>query len=235
MPATLTTLPVLFVIILLALADQTILLRSIVQEGNPLGLAILFIPLFSPAIVASMVYLANGKWINLGTGRTNALALILAGGMGLFVPLNYFVLQVGVFAVVLTWRRMRRRPRWRLFVVTAVISVALFTLGVVSQWKWDRIDHFPRTAVGRIVDGLTRMNIEDRSGGRSVLVISVNDAYAIVASREYPPTVETVSLDVLENGHICQLEPNWNQVSLVRHLFGGKAGLANSAAPCLDH
>lgn len=100
MPATLTTLPILFIILLLALTDQTVLLRSIVQEGNPVGLAILFIPLFSPTIVASLVYFAKARgWIQLGARWTNILALVPAGGIGLFVPLNYLGLQVGVFAI----------------------------------------------------------------------------------------------------------------------------------------
>jgi hypothetical protein len=76
MPATLTTLPILFVILLLALTDQTVLLRSIVQEGNPLGLAILFVPLFSPTIVASLVYFAKARgWIHFSATWTNVLAL----------------------------------------------------------------------------------------------------------------------------------------------------------------
>ncbi|WP_045741055.1 hypothetical protein [Actinoplanes rectilineatus] len=100
MPATLTTLPVPFVILLLTLTDQTVLLRSIVQEGNPAGLVIQLIPLFSPAIVASLVYFAKARgWIRLNTGSTNLLALAPAAVIGLFVPLNYLGLQVGVFAV----------------------------------------------------------------------------------------------------------------------------------------
>ena len=236
MPAALTTLPVLFVIILLALTDQTVLLRSIVQEGNPLGLAILFIPLFSPTIVASLIYLAKARgWISLNVRWTNVLALVAAGSLGLFVPLNYLGLQIGVFAVILTWLRVRHRSmRWRATALTLAVSAAVFGLGAVAQWKWSRIDHLPRTAVGRVVDGLTRMNVHDRDGGRSVLVISVNDAYAIVASQGYPPRVETVRLEVLQEGSICQLKPNWNQISLFRHWAGGTTELAKFTEFCLD-
>lgn len=236
MPATLTTLPILFVILLLALTDQTVLLRSIVEEGNPVGLAILIIPLFSPTIVASFVYFAKARgWIHLSTRWTNILALALAGGLGLFVPLNYLGLQVGVFAISLTWLRVRhRRMRWRVTLLALVAVGSLVGLGTVAQWRWDRVDHLPRVAVGRIVDGLTRMNVDDRPGGRSVLVISVNDAYAIVASRDYPPKVETISLETLQKGRICQLKPRWNQVSLIRHLTGGANELANSTEVCIN-
>ncbi|MDG4829991.1 hypothetical protein O7627_11845 [Solwaraspora sp. WMMD1047] len=236
MPATLTTLPILVVILLLALTDQTILLRSIVQEGNPLGLAVQFMPLFSPTIVASLVYFAKARgWLRLSAGWTNLLALVPAGLLGLFVPLNYLGLQLVVFGVSLTWLRVRhRRPRWRIVVLALVITGSLAGLGAVAEWRWRRIDHFPRVAVGRIVDGLTRMNVDDRPQSRSVLVISVNDAYALVASQSYPPTVEAIPVETLQKGRVCQLKPRWNQVSLIRHLTGGADELANSVEVCMN-
>lgn len=236
MPAALTTLPILFVIMMLALTDQTILLRSIVQEGNPVGLAILFIPLFSPSIVASLVYFAKTRgWIRLTARWANILALTPAGFLGLFVPLNYLGLQVGVFALSLIWLRVRHRDRiWRLSILGMAATIIITGLGEVSEWKWRRVDHLSRTAVGRIVDGLTRLNIDDQPGGRSVLVISVNDAYAIVASREYPPTVGTVPLEVLERGRLCQVPPRWNQVGLIRHMTGSADELANHTEICID-
>ncbi|MDG4773711.1 hypothetical protein [Solwaraspora sp. WMMD792] len=236
MPATLTTLPILVVILLLALTDQTVLLRSIVQEGNPLGLVALFIPLFSPVIVASLVYFAKVRgWLRLSAGWTNVLALVPAGVLGLFVPLNYLGLQLVVFGVSLTWLRVRhRRSRWRIVVLALVITGSLAGLGAVAEWKWPWTDHLPRVAVGRIVDGLTRMNVHDRPQSRSVLVISVNDAYALVASQGYPPTVETISLETLQEGRVCQLKPRWNQVSLIRHLTGGADKLANSVEVCMS-
>ena len=236
MPAALTTLPILFVILMLALTDQTVLLRSIVQEGNPLGLTLLLIPLFSPAIVASLGYFAKARgWLRLSAKWTNVLALAPAGALGLFVPLNYLGLQAGVFLVSLTWLRVRHhRRRWQVTLLTLVIAGSLLAVGAVAQWRWTRLDQLPRVAVGRLVDGLTRMNIDDRPGGRSVLVISVNDAYAIVATRDYPPRVETLPLDTLQRGRICQLEPRWNQVSLLRHWFGGPAGRANGTEACID-
>jgi hypothetical protein len=236
MPATLTTLPILFVILLLALTDQTVLLRSIVQEGNPVGLAISFIPLFSPTIVASLVYFAKARgWTRLSARSTNILALVPAGGIGLFVPINYLGLQVGVFAISLTWLRVRHhRMRWRVTLLALVAAGSLVGLGAVAQWRWGRVDHLPRVAVGRLVDGLTRMNVDDRPGGRAVLVISVNDAYAIVASQGYPPRVESISPEILQSGRICQLKPRWNQVSLIGHLTGGSTELANSTEVCIN-
>ncbi|MEV4693530.1 hypothetical protein ACFWDK_28430 [Micromonospora chalcea] len=61
MPAVLTALPLLLVLLLLSLTDQHVLLRSVVQEGNPLGLTALLLPLFLPTIAASLVYLARQR------------------------------------------------------------------------------------------------------------------------------------------------------------------------------
>jgi hypothetical protein len=102
MPATLTALPVLLVIVLLSMTGQTVLLRSIVQEGNPLGLVLLLLPLFLPTIAAATVYLARARgWIRCSRSTANIAAGALATGLALFVPVNYVLLQILVFAASL--------------------------------------------------------------------------------------------------------------------------------------
>jgi hypothetical protein len=230
MPAMIATLPILAVILLFALSDQPVLLRAILYEGNAIALAASFLPLFMPTIAALSIYLAAERgWLSRSPVATTRLAMMAAGSLALFVPLNYLFLQAGALTVGLVWRRVRRRSkRTRVVAVSFAALTMIATIGSIAEWKWSQLDHLPRTLIGRALDGITRVNIgEDEK--RSVLVISVNDAYAIVASRDYPPQVEAIPLKLLETAELCQIPPNWNQRSVMNHLMGEAV---SSAQPC---
>ncbi|MBM0257286.1 hypothetical protein [Micromonospora sp. 4G55] len=110
------------------MTGQTVLLRSIMQEGNALGLTALLLPLFLPTIAASFVYLARQRgWLDWSLPATNWLAGGLAAGFAIFVPLNYLGLQFAAFAVSLGWIRLGRRlacHRRRIAVVAIIVLAA---------------------------------------------------------------------------------------------------------------
>jgi hypothetical protein len=238
MPAALAAGPILVVLLLLSLTGQTVLLRSIVQEGNPLGLVALMTPLFLPTIAAFVVYAARARgWLDLDVKDTNWLAVGAATGFALFVPLVYVGLQLGAFFVGLLWftvlRRKLIRHRQSLAIVAVVAIAVLLAMEGVAEHAWPRYS-VSRLTVGRMLDGLTRMNIT-HGDERSVLVISVNDAYAIVASQGYPPVVESMPAEELKKGEICQLESRYDQLSIVRivgTLLSKKKGTPNKVAIC---
>ncbi|WP_154942978.1 hypothetical protein [Micromonospora palomenae] len=218
MPAVLTAAPLLLVLLLLSLTGQNVLLRSILQEGNALGLTALLLPLFLPTIAASLVYLARHRgWLGWSVPATNWLAGGLAAGFAIFVPLTYLLLQLGAFVVSLGWIMLRRRlarHRKRIAVVAIIVLAACIVEEGLAESAWPRYS-LSRIAVGRVVDGLTRMNIGDagKKTERSVLVVSVNDGYAIVASTGYPPKVESMAPSELAAGRLCQLKPRGSQLS----------------------
>ncbi|MEV0157223.1 hypothetical protein AB0H57_26330 [Micromonospora sp. NPDC050686] len=205
MPAVLTALPLLLVLLLLSLTGQHALLRSIVQEGNPLGLTALLLPLFLPTIAASLVYLARQRgWLGWTLRATNWAAAGLAAGFAIFVPLNYLLLQLIAFLVSLGWiwgRRRLARHRRGIAIVAIIVLAALVVEEGLAESGWPRYS-LSRIAVGRVVDGLTRMNLgnTDAKPKRSVLVVSVNDGYAIVASTGYPPRMESMAPSELAGG-----------------------------------
>ncbi|MFC4148004.1 hypothetical protein ACFO0M_17245 [Micromonospora mangrovi] len=219
MPAVLTALPLLLVLLLLSLTGQHVLLRSIVQEGNPLGLTALLLPLFLPTGAASLVYLARQRgWLDWTLRATNWAATGLAAGFAIFVPLNYLLLQLIAFLASLGWiwgRRRLVRHRRGIAIVAITVLAALVVEEGLAESGWPRYS-LSRIAVGRVADGLTRMNLgsTDAKPKRSVLVVSVNDGYAIVASTGYPPRMESVAPSELAGGRICQLRPRGMQLSL---------------------
>ncbi|MFG3577840.1 hypothetical protein [Micromonospora chersina] len=219
MPAVLTALPLLLVLLLLSLTGQHVLLRSILQEGNPLGLTALLLPLFLPTIAASLVYLARQRgWLGWTRRATNWAAAGLAAGFAIFVPMNYLLLQLIAFLVSLGWiwaRRRLARHRRGIAIVAIVMLAALVVEEGLAESGWPRYS-LSRIAVGRVVDGLTRLNLEDADAKteRSVLVVSVNDGYAIVASTGYPPRMESMAPSELAGGRICQLRLRGMQLSL---------------------
>ncbi|MEU8130305.1 hypothetical protein AB0B68_24065 [Micromonospora sp. NPDC049049] len=218
MPAVLTALPLLLVLLLLSMTGQHVLLRSIVQEGNPLGLTALLLPLFLPTIAASLVYLARQRgWLGWTLRATNWAAAGLAAGFAIFVPMNYLLLQLVVFLVSLGWiwaRRRLARHRPGIAIVAITLLAALVVEEGLAASGWPRYS-LSRIAVGRVVDGLTRMNLDDANAKpeRSVLVVSVNDGYAIVASAGYPPRMESMAPSKLASGRICQRRPRGMQLS----------------------
>lgn len=242
MPAVLTALPLLLVLLLLSLTGQHVLLRSIVQEGKPLGLTALLLPLFLPTIAASLVYLARQRgWLGWTLRATNWAAAGLAAGFAIFVPLNYLLLQFIAFLVSLGWIWARRRlapHRQGIAIVAIIVLAALVVEEGLAESGWPRYS-LSRVAVGRVVDGLTRMNLEDAGTKteRSVLVVSVNDGYAIVASTGYPPRIESMAPSELAGGRICQLRPRGMQLSPFQWI--GRVVSANRRTPpaaeyCVD-
>jgi hypothetical protein len=221
MPAMLASAPILAIILLLSLTNQGLLLRSILYEGNPLALLASLLPLFFPTLAVAGVRLAKARgWLRWSVRASNRLAIVLATSLTFLVPLNYVALQLATLVIAAASRAILRsglKRHWSAVSIAAITLAAIAAIGAVAGWNPREVDRLPRSVVGRVVDGFTRMNIDDREGGRSVLVISVNDAYAIVATRDYPPRIESIPAETLKSGQLCQLEPRWNQRSLASY------------------
>ncbi|MEU7590117.1 hypothetical protein AB0A95_27950 [Micromonospora sp. NPDC049230] len=83
------------------------------------------------------------------------------------------------------------------------------------------------------------MNLGDAAAKteRSVLVVSVNDGYAIVASTGYPPRMESMAPSGLAVGRICQLRSRGMRLSPFQWI--GRVVSANRRTPpvaeyCVD-
>lgn len=147
--------------------------------------------------------------------------------------MNYLLLQLVAFLVSLGWiwaRRRLSRHRQGIAIVAIIVLAALVVEEGLAESGWPRYS-LSRIAVGRVVDGLTRMNLGDVGAKteRSVLVVSVNNGYAIVASTGYPPKMESMAPSELAGGRICQLRPRGMQLSPYQWI--GRVVPANHRTP----
>lgn len=217
-PATLASIPVIVLVFVLGLSDQPALTHAILQDGKPLSLITPLAPLFLPTIAVVFVYMAKRRgWMKWVTHKTNSVALTLGIGLSAFVPLNYLLLQAAATMITLSviLGRHRRWGRARKIVVVALqLALVAVLIASVSAWKVSQLDYFSRVATGRVLEGLSRINVIDGQGERSLLIIGVvGNNYAVVATSGYPSRIEHVHPSVIANGKPCQVLPNWNQRS----------------------
>lgn len=211
--------PPLIIVLTFGVLDQPAILRALLQQGNLVILAIALIPLILPLLGAVFTYSGLRKWSSWTARRAGWTAIAVGSTLSIFVPLNYVAPQLGVLSLAFAMVAIKRRR----FRTTAVALIALLTITattIVLTSRDQRFassparDYFQRITVGRLLDGLVRLNIDDGSTQRSVMLVGTTDDYATVITSGYPARVEHIANDIIAKGSPCQLRPTVLQRSL---------------------
>ncbi|WP_433269451.1 hypothetical protein ACQPWR_12320 [Micromonospora vinacea] len=211
--------PPLIIVLTFGMLDQPAILRALLQQGNPVILAAALIPLVLPLLGAVFTYYGLRRWSSWTARRTGWTAIALGSMLSIFVPLNYVAPQLGVLSLAFAVVAIRRR-RFRALAAALIVLLTITATLVVLTSRDQRFassparEYFQRITVGRLLDGLVRLNIDDGSKQRSVMLVGSTDDYATVIASGYPPRVEHIATDIIAKGSPCQLRPTPLQRSL---------------------
>ncbi|MDG4839035.1 hypothetical protein O7631_21165 [Micromonospora sp. WMMD967] len=220
--------PPLIIVLTFGMLDQPAVLHALLQQGNPVILAVALIPLVLPLVGAALTYLGLHRWTSWTTRQAGWTAIAVGATLSFFIPLNYVAPQLGLlslaFAAVATRRRRFRALAVALIaLLTVIITTAVVTSRTQRFASTPDGDYLQRITVGRLLDGLVRLNIDDGEGQRSVLLVGSSEDYATVITADHPPVVEHVSADVIAKASPCQLRPTPLQRSLFSLVTRGSA------------
>ncbi|SBT40940.1 hypothetical protein [Micromonospora narathiwatensis] len=211
--------PPLIIVLTFGMLDQPAILRALLQQGSPVVLAVALIPLILPLLGAVFTYFGLRRWSSWTARRAGWTAIAVGSMLSIFVPLNYVAPQLGVLSLAFAVVAIRRR-RFRALALALIALLTITATSIVLTSRDQRFassparDYFQRITVGRLLDGLVRLNIDDGGRRRSVMLVGSTDDYATVIASGYPPKVEHIANDIIAKGSPCQLPPTLLQRSL---------------------
>ncbi|MEU7946423.1 hypothetical protein AB0C50_17240 [Micromonospora taraxaci] len=220
--------PPLIIVLTFGMLDQPAVLHALLQQGNPVILAVALIPLVLPLLGATLTYLGLHRWTSWTTRQAGWTAIAVGSMLSFFIPLNYVAPQLGLLSLAFAAVATRRR-RFRALAVAIIALLTVTITMIVATSKTQRFasttegDYLQRITVGRLLDGLVRLNIDDGNQRRSVLLVGSSEDYATVITADHPPVVEHLSTDVIAKASPCQLRPDPLQRSLFSLVTRGSA------------
>lgn len=209
--------PVLAFATIMTAFGQSAILREILQHGNLLSfmsLVLLILPIMTAAIAYSKSLRLpdrtsrNAAWITLFMGAALALA----------IPINYSIVEFGILMAVavrlFTTRTILRQICGIVILATSILATAVLVRTESNPNRAVKADWLYQVVIGRVLDGLTTVNIVEYGRQRSVRLVGTTDDFVVAVSTDYPPTLRYLPAEILATAQPCQERLSHNQRSL---------------------